>query len=144
MGPVVMGIIGIGIDIVHTPRIASLVIRRTPRKLATRILSPNELREWEMIFPLAFVPSPRTEKDLDLIMAEKWFRFLTVRWATKEAAYKALFPLYKPTWKDLTVFRAPGEGSKPSLAFGKFAEVKLRVSVSHDGEYTVANVLAEA
>lgn len=143
-GLVVMGIIGIGIDIVHTPRIASLVIRRTPRKLATRILSPNELREWETIFPPTFVPLPHTERDLDLIMAKEWFRFLTVRWAVKEAAYKALFPLYKPTWKDLTVFRAPGDGGKPSLAFERFADVKLRVSVSHDGEYTVANVLAEA
>lgn len=77
-------------------------------------------------------------------MAERWFGFLVVRWATKEAAYKALSPLYKPTWKDLTVSKVPGDGGKPSLTFERFVEVKLHVSVSHDGEYTVASVLAEA
>jgi holo-[acyl-carrier protein] synthase len=140
-----MGIIGIGIDIVHTPRVASLVARRTPRKLATRILSPRELREWEKMAPsISATPSvAKPEKGADEIVAERWFRFLAVRWAVKEAAYKALFPLYEPTWKDLTVFKTPEGGGKPSLAYEKFAEVKLHVSVSHDGEYTVANVLAE-
>jgi len=76
-------------------------------------------------------------------MAEKWFGFLTVRWAIKEAAYKALSPLYKPTWKDLTVSKPLEDGGKPSLAFEKYARVKLHASVSHDGGYTVASVLAE-
>ena len=138
-----MGIIGIGIDIVHVPRIARLVARRTPAKLATRILNPNELQEWKKISSPASVSPFDAEGGLDVITAEKWFRFLTVRWAVKEAAYKALFPLHKPTWKDLTVFKGPGDGGKPSLRFEGFAEVKLHVSVSHDGEYTVANVVAE-
>ena len=80
---------------------------------------------------------------MNAIMIERWFRFLTVRWAIKEAAYKALFPLYNPTWRDLTVFKAPTDGGKPNLVFEGSARVKLHVSVSHDGEYTVANVLAE-
>jgi len=139
-----MGIIGIGIDIVHTARIVSLVARRTPAKLATRILSPNELREWERLSPpTSPVPVSATERDLDVIVGEKWFRFLTIRWAIKEAAYKALFPLYKPTWKNLTVSKAQEDGGKPSLRFENSTDVKLHVSVSHDGEYTVANVLAE-
>jgi len=131
-----MGIIGIGIDIVHTPRIASLVARRTPAKLAARILSSSELREWETLSPpISSVPVP--------VATEEWFRFLTVRWAIKEAAYKALFPLHKPTWKDLTVSKAPADGGKPNLTFKGSTKVKLHASVSHDGEYTVANVLAE-
>ena len=139
-----MGIIGIGIDIVHAPRIASLVVRRTPTKLAARILSPAEHREWETLSPpTSSVSSSISEGDLDVIMAEKWFRFLTVRWAVKEAAYKALFPLYRPTWKTLTVSKAQEGGGKPILAFEESAKVKLHVSVSHDGEYTVASVLAE-
>jgi len=139
-----MGIIGIGIDIVHTARIASLVARRTPTKLATRILSPSELREWETLSPpVASAPVSVTERDVDMVVGEKWFRFLTIRWAIKEAAYKALFPLYKPTWKDLTVSKAQEDGDKPSLTFENSAEMKFHVSVSHDGEYTVANVLAE-
>jgi len=139
-----MGIIGVGIDIVHTPRIASLVARRTPTKFAARILSPSERHEWDKLFPSTpSVPVSVTERDIDAIMAEKWFRFLAVRWAVKEAAYKALFPLYKPTWKDLTVSKAPEDGGKPGLTFENYARVKLHVSVSHDGEHTVANVLAE-
>ena len=139
-----MGIIGIGIDIIHTPRLASLVARRSPTKLATRILSPSELREWETLSPpISSVPVSTTERDLDVIVGAEWFRFLTARWAIKEAAYKALFPLYKPTWKDLTVFKAPTEGGKPNLTFEHPVKVNLNVSVSHDGEYTVASVLAE-
>lgn len=139
-----MGIIGIGIDVVHTPRIASLVARRTPTKLANRILSPSELRKWETLSPpISSVLVPTAGSGSDPVVAEKWFRFLTVRWAIKEAAYKALFPLYKPTWKDLTVSKPPADGGKPSLTFEGSAKVKLHVSVSHDGEYTVANVLAE-
>ena len=139
-----MGIIGVGIDIVHTPRIASLVARRTPMKLATRILSPSELREWQTLSPpISSAPASIAERELDVVVAEKWFRFLAVRWAIKEAAYKALFPFYKPTWKDLTVSKVPADNGKPSLTFQNSAKVKLHVSVSHDGEYTVANVLAE-
>ena len=139
-----MGIIGIGIDIVHIPRIASLVARRSPTKLATRILSPSELREWEALFPrTSAIPVSVTGSNLDGIVVEKWFGYLVVRWAIKEAAYKALFPVYKPTWKDLTVSKALADGGKPSLTFKGPLEVKLHVSVSHDGEYAVANVLAE-
>jgi len=139
-----MGIIGIGIDILHTPRIASLVTRRTPTKLAKRILSSSELREWETLFPqISPLPVPTPESSLDAIMSEKWFRFLTVRWAMKEAAYKALFPLHKPTWKDVTVSKTRADGGKPILRFEGSAKVTLYTSVSHDGEYTVANVLAE-
>jgi holo-[acyl-carrier protein] synthase len=138
-----MGIIGVGIDIVHARRIASLVVRRTPTKLASRILSRREFQEWEMISSAVSVRRPITKGGLDIVMAEKWFRFLIVRWTVKEAAYKALFPLYKPTWKDLTVSKVQEDGGKPRLVFENFPEVKLHVSVSHDGEYTVANVLAE-
>ena len=131
-----MDIIGIGIDILHIPRIASLVARRTPMKLAVQILSPSELREWGTLSSqISPVPASTT--------TEKWFRFLSARWATKGAAYKALFPLYKPTWKDLTVSKTPADGGKPRLTFEGSVKVKLHVSVSHDGEYTVANVLAE-
>ena len=139
-----MGIIGVGVDILHTPRIASLVVRRSPTKFAKRILSLSELREWETLYPrTSSAPTPVAESSLGVVAGEKWFRFLTVRWAIKEAAYKALFPVYKPTWKDLTVSKPLPDGGKPSLTFGGSTGVKLHVSVSHDGGYTVANVLAE-
>ena len=56
---------------------------------------------------------------------------------------KTLFPLYKPTSKDLTTSKTLEDGGKLSLAFENCTRVKLHVSVSHDGDYTVVNVLAE-
>ena len=140
-----MGIIGVGIDVVHVPRIVSIVTRRTPAKLASRILSPSEFREWETLSAPTTITSTVTSRDSNPIGSAtlESVRFLAVRWAIKEAAYKALFPNYKPTWKELSVTKEPGGGGKPKLGFGKFENVRLHVSVSHDGEYTVANVVAE-
>ena len=139
-----MGIVGVGIDIVHLPRIVSLATRRTPAKFASRILSPSEFREWEILSPPTTSTSTVTPKESNPI-GEDWVRFLAVRWAIKEAAYKALFPNHKLTWKQLSVSKEPSDGGKPRLRFefGKFENVRFHVSVSHDGEYTVANVLAE-
>ena len=63
----------------------------------------------------------------------------------KEAAYKALYPL-KPTWKELTYTSFdPQTGSKPALVCHPSGErPRLHVSVSHDGEYILAYVVAEA
>ena len=139
-----MGIIGVGIDIVHVPRIVSLVTRRTPTKLAARILSPSEFSEWETLYPPTTSRTSHSSQSNAIGMETlEWVRFLAVRWAIKEAAYKALSPDYKPTWKELSVFKEPSSGGKPRLKFGKFENVRLHVSVSHDGEYAVANVLAE-
>lgn len=40
-------IVGIGVDIVHIPRITALIARRGQQKLAQRILSPLELKEFK-------------------------------------------------------------------------------------------------
>lgn len=40
-------ILGIGVDIVLLPRIAALVKRRSGEKLARRILSPPEFKDWK-------------------------------------------------------------------------------------------------
>lgn len=71
------------------------------------------------------------------------------RWAVKEAAYKALYPL-RPTWKELTYTTFdPQTGSKPALVFhpgGRDVSgqrPRLHVSVSHDGEYILAHVVTE-
>lgn len=65
----------------------------------------------------------------------------------KEAAYKALYPTMKPTWGDLTFYplHALHTGSKPKLILrkayaGEFGE--LHSSVSHDGDYVLASVIA--
>ncbi|KAH7924923.1 4'-phosphopantetheinyl transferase [Leucogyrophana mollusca] len=131
-----MPIHGIGVDILHVPRLASLFARR-PSRLASRILSVDELSIYNTL---------STNEQLRV-------RFLAVRWAVKEAAYKALYPI-RPTWKELT-FTSMINGVKPSLLYHPSARPSassdasgnvgaLHVSVSHDGEYVFASVLAEA
>ncbi|EJD01323.1 4'-phosphopantetheinyl transferase [Fomitiporia mediterranea MF3/22] len=125
-------ILGVGIDIVHLPRIASLVARRGSERLAQRILSPRELPHWRL-----------ESKDA--------VRYLAVRFSVKEAAYKALYPV-RPTWKELSYlsFGNPVPDCKPSLLYEPASPStndqigKLHVSVSHDGEYVVSTVIAEA
>ena len=40
-------IVGIGVDLLHLTRLRSLLVRRNPQQLASRILSKEELKEWE-------------------------------------------------------------------------------------------------
>lgn len=86
---------------------------------------------------------------MDLIHAvSTGFNALYVRWAVKEAAYKALFGIGKLTWKDMTF--TSGKDVTPSLNIylGKLPLHHnlgpVHVSVSHDGEYVVAMVVAES
>ncbi|CAG8673302.1 5818_t:CDS:2, partial [Acaulospora morrowiae] len=74
-------------------------------------------------------------------------KYLAVRWSLKEAAYKALYPHHKATWKDLSVKKVEG---KPCLILSKrfqqeisFDIVKTHSSISHDGEYVIGQVLIE-
>ena len=60
------------------------------------------------------------------------------RWTAKEAGYKALYPNIKGTWKDATVSKIDG---KPRL--DSIYDVQLHLSVSQDGEYMTAFVVAE-
>lgn len=41
-----MSIIGIGVDLLHFPRIAALVERRGQHRFVKRVLSHAELRRW--------------------------------------------------------------------------------------------------
>ncbi|KAF7776211.1 hypothetical protein Agabi119p4_4604 [Agaricus bisporus var. burnettii] len=127
-------ILGIGVDIVLLPRIAALVKRRSGEKLARRILSPPEFKDW---------------KRFQGIDDQHRVRFLAVRWAVKEAAYKALYPTVKPTWKELCYQGLNEAREKPSLLYQPHSSlsskeiIRLHVSVSHDGDYTTAFVVIE-
>jgi len=67
----------------------------------------------------------------------------------KEAAYKALYPDIKPTWKELTYLGLSSNGKKPTLSYSSSSQDSSRkfgsihVSVSHDGDYTMAYVVVE-
>lgn len=75
------------------------------------------------------------------------------RWAAKEAAYKALYPHYRATWKDLQLIK---EGPKPALLFRPTTNAdraarspsaatlpRLHLSISHDADLLIAYVIAE-
>ena len=70
------------------------------------------------------------------------------RWAVKEAVYKAVYPIVKPTWHDFTLQRPPGSPKPDLLYHPKDSRFSLRLgrmhtSVSHDGDYTFATVIVE-
>ncbi|KAF5393965.1 hypothetical protein D9757_000086 [Collybiopsis confluens] len=126
-----MAILGIGVDVAHIPRFTAMLKRRGPDKLAQRILSDLELAHWHA--------SHRRDHAL------KDEQYLAVRWALKEAAYKAVYPTFRPTWKDIT-YHSLGEletASKPCLSYKSHPNLTLHCSVSHDGDYVFATVIAE-
>ncbi|PBK72648.1 4'-phosphopantetheinyl transferase [Armillaria solidipes] len=130
-------ILGIGVDVVHVPRIAALIARRGPEIFAQRILSNEELQSWKTIH----------EGDRSRFLAVRYMSHFASRWAVKEAAYKAMYPVVKPTWKDFS-FRGLAQefdGSKPSLFYrSPYPDTsvgEIHSSISHDGEYVFASVL---
>ncbi|THV08624.1 4'-phosphopantetheinyl transferase [Dendrothele bispora CBS 962.96] len=130
-----MAILGIGADVVYVPRIINLVQRRGVDRFAARILNERELRDWKMV---------RVERDHNLFRDAQ---YLAVRWAVKEAAYKALYPTFRPVWKDLTYERLSAAGVKPTLSFHPKDQTSLpgaiHCSISHDGDYVFATVVVE-
>ncbi|EAU84730.2 hypothetical protein CC1G_00249 [Coprinopsis cinerea okayama7 len=85
-----MTILGIGVDIIHTPRISALLKKRYAGRFVKKILSPAEYSGRHL--PIRY------------------------RWSVKEAAYKALYPTVRPTWKELT-YTSLNSGIKPSLSY---------------------------
>ncbi|KAF5369817.1 hypothetical protein D9758_001113 [Tetrapyrgos nigripes] len=128
-----MAILGIGVDIVHVPRILNLIQRRGGDKFAAKILSERELQTWR---------PTRLERD-----SFREAQYLAVRWAVKEAAYKAMYPSFRPVWKELTYERTGVTGAKPTLSFHPTLPTSrpgaIHCSVTHDGDYVFASVLVE-
>lgn len=124
-----MGVLGIGIDLLHVPRFQAILTRRGSTKMIQRVLTPKERDEYHLLLDDAHR-----------------LRYLGVRWAVKEAAYKALYPSIRLTWKDLAFIRE-NASPKPVLNLESpkldNPHLKMHASVSHDGEYIVAQVLAE-
>lgn len=72
-------------------------------------------------------------------------RWLGGRFAAKEAAKKAI-GVRRVCWKDLRIKRADGiNGGRPNIIFKtkrKGEEQIARLSISHDGAYVMATVIA--
>jgi holo-[acyl-carrier protein] synthase len=123
-------IVGIGVDLVRIARIRSAVERWQERFL-DRVFTPEE------------VAYARQRRD----PAEH----LAARFAAKEATLKALGTglTMGVRWREMEVRRARGQ--RPELALsGRTAALgaargvrSLHVSLTHDGEYAMAQVLAE-
>ncbi|KAG0277366.1 hypothetical protein BGZ96_002890 [Linnemannia gamsii] len=128
-----MGILGIGIDILHIPRLKQVLSRR-PDRFLTRILTKAELTELEKL---------KTELNGEIVH-DRAIRFVGARWALKEATYKALTPRLKLTWQDVTVYKDQGKPCLDIPEKEKFGIGAAHCSVSHDGEYLVAQVLFES
>ncbi|KAF9335442.1 hypothetical protein BG006_000080 [Podila minutissima] len=125
-------ILGIGVDILHLPRLKGLLSRR-PDRFLTRILTEVEQKEFKVL-----------QQQAGGADQEGPLRYLGARWALKEASYKALYPHHKLTWQDVTVAKQDG---KPTLVIPekeRFGIGKSHCSVSHDGEYLVGQVLFES
>ncbi|KAK6353143.1 hypothetical protein TWF696_005133 [Orbilia brochopaga] len=130
---------GIGVDLLHLPRIVSLLSRRPTQRFARRILTPLELAEFQQL-PSATTMGPSTTP-----LSNPQIRFLASRWAAKEASYKASAALISTTreqwmsWKNFEI--TSGARGEPRLTIRGDDGTELgkgMVSISHDGEYVVA------
>ncbi|KAI5801241.1 4'-phosphopantetheinyl transferase [Geopyxis carbonaria] len=122
----------IGVDLLHLPRLTSLLFsRRTPylRRFAARILTPRELSQFDQRHTNTSQPSAEV------------VRWLGVRWAAKEAAFKAGGPDRRLLWKQVEVdYLSSGKPYLRLLSQVGRAEKDERgeLSISHDGDYVVA------
>ncbi|KAJ1652371.1 hypothetical protein IWQ61_007279 [Dispira simplex] len=112
-------IVGIGIDMCRFSRIRALISRRPGQlaRFARRILHQSEWAEFQRLAEENHVvgnthvhKQPRvTNCPLTGEVSDAVVRYLSTRWAVKEAAYKALFPHHLLTWKEVAVIK---RGSK--------------------------------
>lgn len=140
----------VGTDIIATYRILSPLrpdIRRAVR-LTNRFLLPQELDDLTRRFP--------AWKDHDRLRTQQVAAWIAGRWAAKEAAKKA-WDASLLSFRDLRV-EADSHGavhivcgthlttstlSKHSASSpSHFTEQVAQLSISHDGDYTIATVLA--
>lgn len=151
----------IGTDIVHIKRIREIIVRRLRpndggkrlRRFLDRILHPLERQDFGKRFPaLINICSNGHPQDSNPVLTAQFHEstWLAGRWAAKEAARKA-WGAHTLGFKDVRVevckggevqivcygWRNPAVGQVPERA-----EQTGRLSISHDGEYAVATVMA--
>ncbi|RPA78917.1 hypothetical protein BJ508DRAFT_416270 [Ascobolus immersus RN42] len=99
----------IGVDMLHIPRLRSLLFRRDSYndRFARRILSAKELLEYRtLVNEVMKDPTGQTKQGATPVEEDRLIRWLGVRWAAKEACYKACsYYDPKPVWKGVTVMK---------------------------------------
>jgi len=143
-------IIGLGVDIVHIPRIEKLFLKYVDRFLQ-RAFHSNEIQQFHKLM-LNGRKSEETSQSGYLTYSpvlQKPFQFLASRWAIKESTYKALGGTIRLPFPDVHVEQ--NSFGKPTLiTTGKAQELLLQlgvknslVSISHDKEFAIANVILQ-
>ncbi|RSH94045.1 hypothetical protein EHS25_006699 [Saitozyma podzolica] len=137
-------LLGIGIDILSLSRFEGVIARRGFQVVAKRICCARELDEFGAL---------RDDPGLRI-------RYLSGRWAIKEAAYKSLYPHVRTTFRSFDLRKSKGSGqpklhlighttSKPEQSHGDgdsnidVEEVDLVASLSHDAGVVVGVVIAQ-
>ena len=116
--------LNVGVDLLNQSRIKALINRRGLDRFSRWILTPHELSQ----LPSQTDPIP----------------YLAVRWAVKEALYKACFPWYRLHWQQVSIVK--GEGGQPLCVFegGGPRWLQAKVSVSHEADLILAQALVFA
>lgn len=133
-------ILGVGVDVVQLSRFSGVVRRRGADALARRILGRDELQQLAKLdgkLESVVSGSPGTAP---VTRVERW---LATRWAIKEAAFKAVFPRIRPRAREVAIRKVDGKPFATILQQGGAAAIRLHSSVSHDGDYILATVIAE-
>ncbi|WEW59348.1 phosphopantetheinyl transferase [Emydomyces testavorans] len=150
--------LNVGTDIVHIPRVFRLVTRpsagTTPylHRFIRRILSEQEqahfLSKFPQYQPRSSQPPIRSPSSSHPPNAKDMARWLAGRFAAKEAARKAApGGAASISWKEVVVRNEPKGNGRPEVVFlrdGKDVGQIGKLSISHDGEYVVATVIAAA
>ncbi|GAA98222.1 uncharacterized protein L969DRAFT_102115 [Mixia osmundae IAM 14324] len=82
-----MRIVGVGVDILIGTRFVEVLKRRSPARLAARILTDSEYQDFESL------PSDKTAQ------------WLANRWAIKEAVFKACSSQERLSWKQIEIYK---------------------------------------
>ncbi|OGM40949.1 phosphopantetheinyl transferase PptB [Aspergillus bombycis] len=135
--------LNIGTDIVHLPRITRLLHRGDYlARFTRRILHDHEQRDFRTRFALPAatnLPNPcANQSTTDMA------RWLAGRFAAKEAARKAA-PNGAASlgWKDVMVRVSETDTGRPEVVYLDGETPRIgKLSISHDGEYVIATVLA--
>ncbi|KAJ5465224.1 4'-phosphopantetheinyl transferase B [Penicillium daleae] len=164
--------LNIGTDIVHLPRITRLLQRPNYlTRFTRRILSDQEQLDFQTRFKDTlpanlYRQASHPHKPAQTIITPDMTRWLAGRFAAKEAARKAApGGAASLGWKDVEVRVPQGDGDGGEMSTRGLAQVQQegtsrrpeivflgdgdgrpdrlgRLSISHDGEYVVATVLA--
>ncbi|KAH2796554.1 hypothetical protein KXW19_006003 [Aspergillus fumigatus] len=142
--------LNIGTDVVHLPRILRLINRPDYfHRFTRRILHEQEQRDFRIRFSLP-PPSSGAEKTGLNPITPDMARWLAGRFAAKEAARKAA-PAGASSlgWKDVIVRVGEADKGRPEIVYldpmgcGETGGGRVgKLSISHDGDYVVATVLA--